>query len=356
MKMRRSIILFVIIVAALIALVLWHGRKLPVETPPAAETNTVQTAIVTKSPMPSLPIGTNPSITQVASNGNPISKLSVKNQEQQMRQELSELNDVDVVFYGRLEDQFGNAVGNTTIKFEIPFNNGYDVGVHRGTTQADENGFFTVNGYKGKSLDIVPVKQGYVLDSTNGGGIYSHLWSESQRARPDPNNPVIIKMWKLQGAEPLVDIGNEYRLPFTGNPVFFDLSARKIVPAGGDLEVIVTRASGSISQRQHGDWSVELRSIGGGIIESDYRSAQFAFEAPADGYKESYFLQMHHDQHHWSDGFQKEFFLKSRDGQIYAKFYLVFGINREPNEPLYFQFRGVANTNNSRNWEATVPQ
>ena len=40
MKIRRSIFWFVVIVAVLIALVLWHGRKKPVETPPATAVET----------------------------------------------------------------------------------------------------------------------------------------------------------------------------------------------------------------------------------------------------------------------------------------------------------------------------
>jgi hypothetical protein len=163
-------------------------------------------------------------------------------------------------------------------------------------------------------------------------------------------------MWKLQGAEPLTDISKEYKLPFTNAPIFFDLVAGKVVPSGGDLEVIIIRTSGSISQRNHGDWSIELKPINGGIIESDYQTARFTFEAPADGYQDGYLVEMRQDQPHWFDGIEKEFFFKSRGGQVYGKYYLVFGINREPNDPLYFQFKGVASTNGSRNWEATAPQ
>lgn len=273
-----------------------------------------------------------------------------------MPEGLAELNDVDVAFYGRLEDQFGNAVGNAQIKFEVPFNNGHAVGVQRGATVADANGSFTISGYKGESLSVVPMKSGYMLASTNGGGIYSYLWPESKRARPDMNNPTVIKMWKLQGAEPLVDISKEYRLPFASTAINFDLVAGKVVPSGGDLEAVITRASGSLSKKSPGDWSLELKPSNGGIIESDYQAAQFTFEAPADGYQDSYLVQMNRDDPAWHDGIDKELFFKSRGGQVYGKFYLVFGINREPNDSLYFQFRGVANTNGSRNWEATAPQ
>lgn len=318
-------------------------------------TNVVTPAVVASSPMVNTPVHSNTSVTQAVSVAS-VPSQHTDHKEQQMREELAQLNDVSIEFYGRLEDQFGDAVGNAQIKFEVPFNNGQGVGVNRGKTMADENGFFTISGYKGKSLSIVPVKPGYALASSNSGGIYSYIWPEVQRVHPDPNNPTVIKMWKLQGAEPLVDISKDYRLPLTSAPIFFDLIAGKVVPSGGDLEAIVTRASGSLSKKDPGNWSIDLIPVNGGIIESDYQAAQFTFEAPADGYQENYLVQMNGDDPAWHDGIDQEFFLRSRGGQVYSKFYLVFGINREPNDLLYFQFKGVANPNGSRNWEATIPK
>jgi hypothetical protein len=351
MKIRPSIFAVVVIVAALISLILWLGKKQPVQAPPVAAVETNATPLTTIAP--GTPIHSNAPPAAQAVSSAPV-PLPSESKEHQMREELAELNGVDIAFYGRLEDQFGNAVGNAQIKFEIPFNNGHAVGVQRGTTEADENGFFTISGYKGKSLSVVPVQSGYVLASTNSGGIYSYLWPESERLRPDKNNPTVIKMWKLQRTEPLVDISKEYKLPFATTPINFDLVAGKVVSNGGDLEAVITRAAGSLSKKSPGDWSIELKPVNGGIIETDYQAAQFTFEAPADGYQEDYLMQMNHDNPAWHDGIDKEFFLKSRDGQVYGKFYFVFGINRDPNDLLYFQFKGVANANGSRNWEATT--
>ena len=354
--MRRSILWFCIAVTALIVLLLWQKEKPTESSPPVSiQTNATLPASITAGAPANASIQTNAPIARVSPN-NAIPEPPLKTKEQEMREGLANYNDVDIEFYGRLEDQFGDAVGNAQLKIEIPFNNGHAVGVNRTTMMADANGLFTIKGYKGESLSVVPVKSGYVLASLNGGGVYSYLWPDSQRVHPDPNNPVIMKMWKLQGAEPLVSIDKEYRLPFTNTPIFFDLVAGGVVPSGGDLQVVITRASGPLSKKNPGDWSIDLKSISGGIIESDYRTAQITFEAPADDYQDSYFVQMKQDDPAWSDGIDKEFFFKSRDGQVYGKFYLDFGINRDPNDPLYFQFKGVANTNSSRNWEATAPK
>ena len=156
----------------------------------------------------------------------------------------------------------------------------------------------------------------------------------------------------------MVSIEQHYKLPFTGEPIYFDLVTGKVVPTGGDLEVIVTRAPGVITQRKSDrrDWSIELVPVNGGIMEPAYNASHFTFEAPADGYKDSYQVQMNHYDPAWFDNIQKAFFLKSRNGQIYSKFSLNFEINDDPNSTMWFQFKGVANTNGSRNWEATAPQ
>ena len=350
MQVRRSLVLFVVIVAALIALVIWHARKQPVKTPATAAMETSApppTATVPNVPMSS-PVHANTPIAPTASNVPP---PPTESKEQQMREGLAELNDVNVEFYGRLEDQFGNAVGNAQIKFEIPFNNGHAVGVNRGTTVADGNGFFTISGYKGKSLDIVPTKSGYVLASLNGGGIYSYLWPESQRVHPDRNNPTVIKMWKLQGAEPLVDISKEYKLPFTGAPIYFDLVAGKIVPSGGDLKITVNRPPGEISEHNPQQWSINMEVVGGGFIETSGRESAITFAAPEGGYQSSGTFE----NNNGPSLVDKAFFLKSRNGQIFSKFHLWFRINDKPDDLMSVRFGGVANTNSSRNWEATVP-
>jgi hypothetical protein len=271
----------------------------------------------------------------------------LEDKEQQMRKELSELNDVDIIFYGRLEDQFGHAVGNSLIKFEVPFNNGNSVGVHRGTIVADGTGCFTISGYKGKSLSVVPLKTGYALASLTGGGIYSYLWPESQRAHPDPNNPVVIKMWKLQGAEPLASIDKEYTIPYTDRPLFFDLIAGRIVPAAGDIKLTVNRPEGEVSEHNRQEWSIDLEAIGGGLIEFPDKEWVVSYAAPENGYQPRGTFKNNSGPNSLILGL----FVKSRNGQVYSKLGLSIRINNLPDGLMYIKFGGVANTNWSRNWE-----
>lgn len=138
-----------------------------------------------------------------------------------MLEGLSTFNDVPIIFYGKVEDQFSNSVAEATVNFGVRVYNGYESGVKYGQATSDANGLFTISGYKGESLGIGVKKSGYVWVSMNGSGVYSHLWPEEKRAHPDQNNPTVIKMWKLQGAEPLGDISREYKTHFTNQPICF---------------------------------------------------------------------------------------------------------------------------------------
>ncbi len=233
------------LVAIILALLLL-GKRTPERTQiDIADTNTSAT-IISSNAASRLAVRTNGSV----SSSSPTAGSSVppvESKEQQVKATLAEFNDVDMQFYGRLVDQLGAVVPYAKITFEVPYNNGNAVGVQRGTTQADENGFFAITGYKGKSLSVVPVKAGYALASTNGGGIYSRLWPESSQVRADRNNPTVIQMWKLQGDQPLVDVSKEYRIPFSGAPIGFDLLTGEIVSTGGDIKLTIHRPQGEVS-------------------------------------------------------------------------------------------------------------
>jgi hypothetical protein len=271
------------------------------------------------------------------------------------RSALAALNDEDIVLYGRVIDQFGAPVSGASVSGLIGVNNGVRVGADRVSVVTDASGLFTISGCKGKDMGVNVKKPGYVLATATPYFVYSRLWPDAQLHVPDPNTPVTLKMWKLQGAEPLSDISRKYNLAFSGDPILLDLLGGQVVANGGDLQIVIKRSSGSLSKRAPADWSVELLPIDGGILESDHHAARVTFEAPLTGYKSGCLVRMDHGDRAWFDSFTKTFFLKSRGGQVYSRFDLDFGINLEPNDKIWVQVKGVANTNGSRNWEATAP-
>jgi hypothetical protein len=354
MKTRPSIIWFVAVVTVLIALVLWLSRNKTVEMPVllSPATNVSPPTMAATSPPANAPVHSNAPVTQPAPAA-PI-PLPTGSQEQQEREGLAEYNNRDIFFRGLAVDQFGAPVTGATVSGTIQVNNGTRVGTDRMSTTTDENGFFTINGYKGENLGVWVTKPGYVMATTSTHFVYSFLWPKSERYVPDAGNPTVIKMWKLQGAEPLVDISKEYKLPFTSAPIFFDLVAGKIVPSGGDLKITVNRPAGEVSEHNPQDWGFEIEAVDGGLIETSGKEEAVTFAAPENGYQSSDTLTVSSNRHGIGI-IQEAFFVQSRYGQVYSKLGLSFGINETSDGFMDIAFSGVANTNSSRNWEATAP-
>lgn len=356
MNIRRSIVLFIAIVAALIALVLWYGKRKSAETPNALiETNAMSAPTVSNVPASSAD-HTNMSLAQVDPNGKPApSPSQVESKEQQMRAGLAELNDEDIVLYARVIDQFGSPVVGAAVTGSIQINNGTRVGGDTVSLATDGNGFFTISGYKGKALGINVSKAGYILASTNTYFIYSLLWPASRRFTPDQGNPMVIKMWKLQGAEPLVNINQDYKLHYTGAPINFDLVAGKVVPVGGDVKITVNRPAGNVSEHNPQDWGFSIDVMDGGLIEASSKESAITFAAPEDGYQQNDVLSA--SSNHTGIGvIQQDFFIQSRNGQVHSKLQIVFSINETPDGIMDIMFSGVANASGSRNWEAAAPR
>jgi hypothetical protein len=285
----------------------------------------------------------NPVITADGSTSPPESKAERK------KVVLSNYNDVPIDFYGKLEDQSGNAVVGAEIKGSIMVNNGQREGTDQSVTTSDANGLFQFHG-KGQNLGMMPHKSGYALATTGTLFNFSHL--EEHPYVSDENNPTVVRMWKLAGAEPLVGINQHFKVPVTGSPVGFDLLAGSIVPTGGDLKMTITRSPGIISGRNRLDWGVEVEAVDGGLIETSMAEARVMYGAPETGYQANdTFIMSTNVPHKWFGGFDQMFFVQSRNGQVYSKVFISFNINQNPADPMSITMRGVASTNGSRNWE-----
>lgn len=349
MKIRRSILLFIIATVVLIALVVWYGKRKPVETPLIVSVETNFTSPPSTAPVilsRGTPLHANMPSAMAATN----KTVPPPDKEEQIKEGLAALNDVPIVFYGRLEDQFGNAVGGAQIAASVRIYNGVQSTVEHLATTSDGNGFFQIKGGKGESLGIMPKKDGYVLATSGTEFKYSYMYNG--HFRPDPNNPTVIKMWKLQGAEPLVDINKEYKLPLANAPIYFDLVVGKTVSSGGDLKITVNRPDGIISQQHPQNWTIQIEVVDGGLIETSFEESRTTYSAPESGYQTSGTF----GNNNGPDLVDETFFIQSRNGQVYSKVHLLFGINDTPDGFMDITFNGIANTNSSRNWEGAVQQ
>jgi hypothetical protein len=346
MKIRLPVVLFVFTTILLIAAMLWYGlnRSARMRIPATTSTTSESAATMTLqrarnalgNAVPMVPA------TQDVGSGTPQGKGT------QVNQGLTELNDMPIAFYGKLEDQFGKPVVGGQIAASVRVYNALQSTVERFSVTSDENGFFQVSHGKGESLSVIPSKAGYVLATKDTTFKYSYLYAD--HFTPNPNRPTVIKMWKLQGEEPLVSFNRTCKLNYTNTPVCFDLVAGKIVPIGGDVKVSLDRPAGDISERSPQKWGVEIAVLKGGFIEASDADWSVTYSAPEGGYQSD----GRFDNNNGVCGFDKAFFIECRNGQVYSKFSVSIGINNKVADSVYFHFSGVANTNSSRNWEATV--
>jgi len=348
MKIRRSVLSFITIVAVLIAFALWYGKMPPVEMPPTAsvESNGVPPAATASRQ----PVSASASSIAPAAPVTSATAPASPDKGEQIKEGLAKLNNMPIIFYGRLEDQFGNPVVGAQIVASVRIYNGFQSTVDRFSATSDGNGLFHISHGNGESLSVVPSKTGYVLASKNTYFKYSYMYSD--HFTPDPNNPTVIKMWKLQGAEPLASLDKIFKLHYTNAPIYFDLVAGKVVPAGGDLKITVNRPVGEVSEHNPQKWGIDLEVVNGGFIETSDKEWGVTYAAPESGYQSNGTF----GNNNGIGALDKALFIQSRNGHIYSKLGISFRINNYPNDFMYVTFSGVANANSSRNWEATAPQ
>src|SRR6266536_3352506 len=252
MKLRRSILWFCAAAAVLIALLIWFGKRPPaVVSTELVQANTNPSPPAERAPIePRSDTGVAPAETNDLNRSTPRTKTPQPPYDS-ARQGLSALNDVPIIYYGKLEDQFGDPVVGATIVGNTIVYNGTRSGAEHVSTRSDANGFFQITAGKGESLGIMPRKAGFALATTRTEFKYSYMYDE--HFTPDPNNPVVTKMWKLQGAEALLGIDQQYKIHFTNAPVYVDLLRGTIVPTGGDLKITVSRSPGVVSARNRED-------------------------------------------------------------------------------------------------------
>lgn len=334
-------------IAALIALFYFKGVR---QAPPSAPTATNEVSPADSGTDNS----TNVTIPAKTASSNAVvyttqAQQSPPKQVPPVSQMLSSYNDQPIVFWGKIEDQFSNAVPEATVYFGVRVMNGTESTVKKGQVVSDANGLFSISGYTGQDLGMGVQKPGYTFLSMGGSGIYSKIWPEDQRASPDPSNPTIIKMWKLQGGEHLIHFEFRSRIPSDGTPVTFDFGTGTIVTSGGDMTIQIQSPAAPDTSHKY-DWQLTILPVEGGILP-DNNPTELQFQAPEFGYARMFNIVNKSGVRPWASDFHGGFYFKSRDGNAYGKFDLgaIVYATRDGLVPITID--GYINPSGSRNLE-----
>jgi hypothetical protein len=170
------------------------------------------------------------------------------------REDKMESKPMDI--YGQVVDQSGQPVVGVKVQGYVRVGIGDD---EEHDTETDSQGRFHFLGLHGQGLGIRLQKQGYEYG-------YKIPYRRPENYLPDPNNPAIITMWKLRGAEPMVRVRIESDVPCDGSVKRFDLLSNRQTNSGV-LMVKLTRNPININRRIPFDWSVTIAITNGGLLE-----------------------------------------------------------------------------------------
>ncbi len=351
MKIRPVILSICAVVLVVLVLILCFARrpaKIPTEIS-ATPTGTQQTPNQPSQRKAALPIRTNaPAAAQIApSPANVAARPPSGGNSDRAREVLATYNDVPIIFFGKLEDQFGNAVVGAEITGNTIIYNGQNADRGQAFAVSDGNGLFTLDAGKGESLGVVPRKEGYVLATTGTAFKYSLLYENHVVA--DPANPIVMKMWKLQGAQHLIHFSITAYVPLDGTAVAFNLQTGKEVTAGGDI-VLRVKSPPKPNVVERYDWQAAVVGVNGGVIRSTNSFDQM-FEAPESGYEPEFDVSYQKDVKPWSDGLEGALYFKSRDGAFYGKLGIELTTDVVKNGAIPVVLDGYFNPAGSRNLE-----
>jgi len=282
--------------------------------------------------------------------------ILITNQATVSRSELLKISLVQknapIDFYGKVIDQEYYAVPDVHIVMHVrqwhldatsdPWGNQFQ----KFNLTTDSNGTFALKNSTGDSLTIESAyKDGYRLSSkTQKGYGYGDV---SNPHHPDPQNPVILKMWKLGEPQQLISHHlTRIGIPVDGQPVQFELFNGKKVSSGGQLTVRLRRDPQILTQgNTRYDWSLELEIPHGGLaVNND----EFMYQAFEHDYHDVFKFAMPKDVENWTPVLNQQFYIQLENGKYFGS--LVVHLSTIHNTPpLGLNLDIVINPNGSRN-------
>ena len=355
---RRSVVVLVVVLTGVIALLWWWRMRghAPVADKPTEAASTAPVAPVSAQNTASNPPTNTPGPAQPVPP--PTQKPSVE-----LGRAFETLNHNEIEFYGRAVDQFGEPVPAADVDGVVIVNTGTQGGEMRRKATTDTQGYFQFGGFKGQDLGITISKDGYDYRRHNSSFSYTYFEADHKRHIPDPKNPVVFMLWKKQGAEPLVHYKKTFwDIPANGTPVKIDLATGKLGAGNADLMITLERTPLKMRNGERGyPWTVSIDVVGGGLIEAGERD--YYNVAPEVGYEPRFKYaqetqsvrdaQEERVKWTWKDSISENFFIKSRDGERYARVTLsIYPGGRSSNDTVGSVGITVwLNPNGSRNLE-----
>lgn len=251
------------------------------------------------------------------------------------RKLVAEANNVVVNFWGQVVDQDDQPLPGVRVimsvrKWHFALVGGFDSTFPEFVAQTDGNGRFELRNGRGDNLSIKALtKEGYEAEP---GALRSWGYNGAEVLVPDPAAPVVLKMWKADIREKLIEGLKFIRLQLDGRAYTVDFVKGTCAEGEGEGDVRFSmRRSPDAALAEMSDRVFEMIVINGGWVEeTDARSPMYA--APENGYVARFESHAKFLDERGPDPFSKRFYLRSRDGKLHGRVRLAvlgrtFGAN-----------------------------
>lgn len=273
--------------------------------------------------------------------------------EEKIRSAIAYAN-VPIAFYGKVVDQDDKPL--SAVRVVLRTRKGVyagpgllSTGSEKFTRMTGEDGGFNLSGTKGDVLAVESIeKEGYELSTKTSRSFGFH--GAGDKFVPDPNNPVVYRMWRIRGGEPMTYFPSaNFGIACDGTPTLFDLLKGVRANGQADLKVSFVRTPLNIERNKdfRYDWVLTIEASDGGLIESE---DEFMYVAPEKGYLPQIQYKMGKDEENWTAIIKKKFYIVSRGGRCVGRFNLHFDGGYEP-PPTGFGIEAWMNPAGSRNLE-----
>jgi hypothetical protein len=254
-----------------------------------------------------------------------------------------------IAFWGCVVDEDGNAIAGAKVSLSYRTWHAQPLDMNASQTRtelvADHAGRIQLSGATGDRLTVESVEKPGYLPSPKAKKTFAFA-NSPELFSPDPNAPVVIRMWKQGQREPTVSREGFYGFRPDGRVYTVDLLSSKNIEGDtgqGDLQVRITRPE-NVKPREKYPWRLEVAAVGGGLVQA---KDEFLFQAPEIGYSPALEVEMDPAEASWTSVLKKSLYLQSRGGKVYGAIQMTIRPNYSNGSSI--QTESVLNVNGSRN-------
>ena len=320
MKKQHLFLVLLVMLMFVTGAYLWHHRK---SDSGDQQPQPPQNEGTSQSPPPSPPPQNAAAESQV-----PLIALPVEIAKRvAAEQKWASRNNGPVAFYAKVIDQAGNPVEDVVLSGTLNiFDEGFFVDDKNRvknvklTILSDSRGNLDLKKDKGSTFRVEHLgKDGYVWQVPLGLGSFDFASMNRPKQSPDykdPNRRFVFHVWKKGETKPTIQISKRLRLEETDNEFAINIlsierGAENI--STPDLRIKFRYISPNDPTRQY-DRQMVIEAPTGGLLET---LDTYTFLAPENQYARQYNCVVRPDDM-TSGGWKRKFYLKSRDGRLYA--------------------------------------